>query len=401
MSLLSVSRNFGFSLDSVNLDQHNQHMNWLEREAALHKLGVKAQTLYAYVSRGQVTAQTHPLDPRASLYSEADIDRLVKRRRRGRSRSDIASAAIAWGDPVMETRITTVRAGRLIYRGVDAVNFAEQASLEDTAALLWDCASLTPPDSVPHSQSGATGKARAFTYLANLAANSEPLPDADQSALTQIGSEILIGFADAISGSGGRGLFHQRLARFWNLDPNGTDLLRRALVLVADHELNPSSFAARVTASTGASLAACALSGYATLSGPRHGEASAQALAFLKQYTNPESVATMERPTTSWDHAPAIGHALYPKGDPRAKSLLRWIRPAPPVRHAIKHAERLGEGAANVDMALAALCLTLDLPDDAPFLIFAAGRMVGWIAHAMEQSLSDKPIRPRAKYLGD
>ena len=119
-------------------------MSWLEREAALLKLGVKAQTLYAYVSRGQISAQTHPDDPRSSLYSEADIDRLVRRRRRGRSRSDIASAAIAWGDPVMETQLTTVRNGRLIYRGVDAISLAEHAAVEDVAALLWQCPPLRP-----------------------------------------------------------------------------------------------------------------------------------------------------------------------------------------------------------------------------------------------------------------
>ena len=71
------------------------------------------------------------------------------------------------------------------------------------------------------------------------------------------------------------------------------------------------------------------------------------------------------------------------------------------MKRAVKMAERTRGKPANIDMALAALCLKLDLPDDAPFLIFAAGRMVGWIAHAAEQSLSGKMIRPRAKYLGN
>ncbi|MEP1145015.1 MAG: citrate synthase [Henriciella sp.] len=375
-------------------------MSWLDREAALLKLGVKAQTLYAYVSRGQITAQTHPVDPRASLYSETDIDRLVKRRRRGRSRSNIASAAIAWGDPVMETRITTVRGGRLIYRGVDAVKLAEHATLEDVAALLWRCDALKPEVPIVQSIHGNTGKARAFSYLSQLAAAGDATIDAKHKTLVKTGADILIGFSDAISGSEGRGLFHQRIARHWHLDPNGTDLLRRALVLVADHELNPSSFAARVSASTGASLAACALSGLATLSGPRHGEASAQALSFLRQQTRSDGSAKVSNIASDHGPVPAVGHALYPKGDPRAKSLLRWMKLDPGLRKAVKRAERIGEQPANVDMALAALCLKLDLPDDAPFLIFAAGRMVGWIAHAMEQALDGKMIRPRAKYLG-
>jgi len=370
-------------------------MSWLERDAALHKLSVKAQTLYAYVSRGQVTARTHPNDPRASLYSEADIDRLVKRRRRGRSRSEIASAAIAWGDPVMETAITTVRNGRLVYRGQDAIQFAETATVEDTAALLWSCEQLTPASAQSLDLQGETGKARAFQFLA-VRASQDPINIPTLSNdIARIGADLLLGFAAAIAGVPGRGLFHQRLARLWNLDPNGADLLRRTLVLVADHELNPSSFAARVTASTGSSLAASALSGYATLSGPRHGEAAAEALRFLRLQLS--GGPSLQYP----DQIPAVGHALYPKGDPRAKALLSWVGLNPALKRVIKRAERDAENQANIDMALAALSIQLSLPDDAPFLIFAAGRMVGWIAHALEQAHSGKMIRPRAKYLGD
>lgn len=375
-------------------------MTWLEREAALHKLGVKAQTLYAYVSRGQISAQTHPDDPRASLYSEADIDALVKRRRRGRSRSDIASAAIAWGDPVMETRITTVRNGRLIYRGADAVKLANHAVMEDIAAMLWQCDPLTPVKADAVRDPGESGKARAFNYLARRAAQDD-VPVAAINDFAAHGASLLIGFADAISGKTGRGLFHQRLARFWKLDPNGADLLRRTLVLVADHELNPSSFAARVTASTGASLAACALSGFSTLTGPRHGEASAKALTFLRHHAQTDSPVMRAQTENRVGEIPAVGHALYPKGDPRAKALLRWMNLDPDLKRVVKAAERNSGQPANIDMALGALCLKLGLPDDAPFLIFAAGRMVGWIAHAAEQSRSGKMIRPRAKYLGD
>ncbi|NQY15359.1 MAG: citrate synthase [Henriciella sp.] len=375
-------------------------MSWLDREAALHKLGVKAQTLYAYVSRGQISVQTHPDDPRASLYSELDIDRLVKRRRRGRSRSDIAAAAIAWGDPVMETKLTTIRNGRLIYRGVDAVKLAEHATVEDIAARLWQCAPLRPVDASDISVAGETGKERAFNYLAYMAANQDT-PIAHEDEIAKRGASLLIGFSDAVSGETGRGLFHQRLARYWQLDPNGTDLLRRTLVLVSDHELNPSSFAARVTASTGASLAACVLSGFATLTGPRHGEASARALAYLKQQLRGPSATRDSSPAANVRDIPAIGHALYPKGDPRAKAKLKWTKPDPRLKRAIVEAERAGDDRANIDMALAALCLKLNLPDDAPFLIFAAGRMIGWIAHAIEQAQSGKVIRPRAKYLTD
>ena len=102
---------------------------WIGRSEALEELGVQPQTLYAYVSRGLIASKPDADDPRSSLYAAADIAALVKRRRSGRGRQAIARAAIAWGEPVMETAITTVQGGKLIYRGKDAVRLAADATL--------------------------------------------------------------------------------------------------------------------------------------------------------------------------------------------------------------------------------------------------------------------------------
>lgn len=376
-------------------------MLWIARTAAVDQLGVKPQTLYAYVSRGLVASRPDTDDPRASLYSAADIAALVNRRRSGRGRSAIAHAAISWGDPVMETAITTVREGRLIYRGRDAVRFAADATLEETAALLWNAGPLPylRPATVPVT--GAGGKGRALAWLAARAAEDAPSIDRSPPMLGAEGSVLLSGFCSAITASGGRGFFHQRVGRYWRLSPGGTDLLRRALVLVADHELNPSTFAARVAASTGAPLAACALAGCATLTGPLHGEASARALAYLRHAIAEGPAAALAALAARGERPPAIGHALYSAGDPRAAALLRWMKPSAPLRRAIAAAEEVGGEDANIDMALAALTVELELADDAPFLIFASGRMTGWIAHAIEQCVSKATIRPRADYVGD
>lgn len=376
-------------------------MSWVGREDALAELGVKPQTLYAYVSRGLIASRPDADDPRASLYAAADIAALVRRRRSGRGREAIARAAIAWGEPVMETAITTVREGRLIYRGRDAVRFAADATLEETAALLWSADTLTPPRASDNAPPGDTGKARALAFLAARAATDPPGFGRSAASLAAEGAGLLSGFCTAITGAGGRGFFHQRLARHWGLTPGGTDLLRRALVLVADHELNPSTFAARVAASTGAPLAACALAGCATLTGPLHGEASARALAYLRHAVAAGPDAALTALSQRGERIPAVGHALYPDGDPRAAALLRWMKPSASLRRALRAAEAASGEAANVDMALAALTVELGLPDDAAFLIFASGRMAGWIAHAIEQRLSAAPIRPRANYIGD
>jgi citrate synthase len=375
-------------------------MQWIGRRQALEELGIKPQTLYAYVSRGLIASQPDTDDPRASLYSAPDIAALVARRRSGRGRSAIARAAISWGEPVMETAITTVQGGKLIYRGRDAVRLAADATLEEAACLLWQSGALPPARASHGVPPGECGKARALAFLAARAAADPPSFGRGPGALALEGGELLSQFSAAITGAGGRGFFHQRLGRFWSLDPAGTDLIRRALVLVADHELNPSTFAARVAASTGAPLAACALAGCAALTGPLHGEASARALAYLRAAVADGPPAALAALAARGEQIPATGHTLYPAGDPRAAALLRWMKPSLALKRAVRAAEEASGEAANIDMLLAALTVQLDLPDDAAFLIFASGRMAGWIAHAMEQRASGRAIRPRANYTG-
>lgn len=374
---------------------------WISAEAAVEKLGIRRATLYAYVSRGLVTARPADHDPRASLYAAADIAALERRRRGGRRRADIARRAIAWGDPVLESAITTVRDGRLIYRGVDAVTLADKATLEDAARLLWAQDERWAPKAGRAARvEGATPKARGAIYLANRAADDAPSFGRASHALADEAYDLMSGMCDALAHSDGAGGVHERLAKTWKLSAAHADLVRRALVLVADHELNPSTFAARVAASTGASLAGAALAGYATLTGPLHGEATARALAFLDAATRNGVAATVKDALARAEALPAIGHALYPQGDPRAASLLAALKPNARIAQAIGAAEDEVGQAANIDMALAALTLQLGLPRDAPFVLFAAGRMVGWMAHAIEQRATGRIIRPRATYIG-
>jgi len=116
-------------------------------------------------------------------------------------------------------------------------------------------------------------RARAFAALAAKAGLDPPALGRHPLALAVEAATLLDVLTDAITGQVSGGAIHNRLALAWGLGPGGpgADLIRRVLVLLADHELNPSAFSARVAASTGASLSACALSGLATLAGPRHG----------------------------------------------------------------------------------------------------------------------------------
>jgi citrate synthase len=382
----------------VNLDQYDQYMIWITRAAASKRLNIKPQTLYAYVSRGKIAARALPDDPRVSLYAEQDVVALVQCRTKGRRRVAIAEQAIAWGDPVLETAIATVRDGTLLYRGKDAVAWSSTATLEQTAALLWDAPLQSP---LPEKQmKGADATTRALAYLARRAATDAPSISRSQFDLAVEAFGLLSGFGAAITETSEPLPIHQRLANFWGLNRAQANVLRQALVLVADHELNPSTFAARVAASTGASLAAAALAGCATLTGPLHGQASRRAFAYLEAAEAHGSKAALSGLAARGEPAPALGHALYPAGDPRARALLKALRPPKALADAVAAAERAGGEKSNIDMALAALTRTFGLGPDAPFIIFAVGRMVGWLAHAMEQSRNGRPIRPRAAYVG-
>src|ERR1700761_5288637 len=110
---------------------------WYDRAEALAALGVRPQTLYAYVSRGQIGMMPDPRNPRRSLYRAEDIEAMKVRRMRGRRVARIAESTMDWGEPAIATSISTISHGALIYRGRDATRWAQKATLEETAELLW------------------------------------------------------------------------------------------------------------------------------------------------------------------------------------------------------------------------------------------------------------------------
>jgi citrate synthase len=396
-------------IDIVKIDQFNQHtafgktgMDWMAVDDALSELNVQRQTLYAYVSRGFIRAKADDGDPRRSLYSASDIRKLRGRRRGARRRSEVAAGAIAWGEPVLESAISTVRDGQLILRGKSIEDLAAKSSLEDIACFLWKAEA--PPRELPASlkTSGVTPKARAFAFLSQRAAADAPSLGRNASALHRDAWSILLGFSDALIGAHKTGLLHERLAATWRLNARGSGVVRRALVLMSDHELNPSTFAVRIAASTGAPLAACALAGLSTLAGPLHGEAPARALAQLDQLLAAGDIAAEVKAMVSrGDQIAGWSHPLYPDGDVRAANLLAALRPRPAIAKALRTIESETGEKPNCDAALSAMTRELDLPAEAMFSIFALARMTGWLAHAMEQRETGRIIRPRARYVGD
>lgn len=375
--------------------------DWIDAGEALRRLGVRPQTLYAYVSRGRVRAEPDPVEPRRSRYRTSDILALAQRKSRGRKAAAVAADAIAWGEPVLASAITTVTDGRLYYRGRDAVLLAETLTFEGVARLLRGGGGNPARRGLrPAPPAAPTMRERLFAALAARAATDAPARDQGADALADEAATLLDVVADAVCGQVDGGPIHERLGRAFGCGPRGMDLVRRALVLLADHELNASTFAARVAASTGASLSAAGLAGLSTLTGPLHGGMAARIsrLAAEAALAGPgEAVAAR---LAHWTSTPGFGHPLYPDGDPRARALLRLF-PAPPALESLREAVEAATGEHdNVDFALVALAEGLNLPPDAPFVIFAVARCAGWLAHVLEQAASGSLIRPRARYVG-
>lgn len=377
--------------------------DWLDADQVLERLGIRPQTLYAYVSRGRIEAAAHPRDPRRSLYRASDVAALAQKKARGRRAADVAAEAIAWGEPVLPSAITTVAGGRLWYRGRDAVQLADQGlTLENVGRLLRGGHGAALKSSRrPEPPFADNARARLFLTLAARAGREPPARGRAPLALAMEAADLLEAVVAAATGQAGEGPAHARFAAAWSLDAAGADLVRRTLVLLADHELNASTFAARVAASTGASLSAACLAGLSALSGPLHGGMAARVEAFVEEAERRDPAHAVSARLSRGASMPGFDHPLYPDGDPRAAALLAAFEP-PPLLAELRMATEAATGLSpNIDFALVSLARTLKLPPDAPFILFATARSAGWAAHAIEQLQTGRLIRPRARYVGE
>lgn len=377
--------------------------DWLEADQVLERLGIRPQTLYAYVSRGRIEAAAHPRDPRRSLYRASDVAALAQKKARGRRAADVAAEAIAWGEPVLPSAITTVAGGRLWYRGRDVATLADQGlTLENIGRLLRGGHGAALKSSRrPEPPAADSARARLFLTLAARAGREPPARGRAPLALAMEAADLLEAVVDAAAGLTGEGPAHLRFAAAWGLDADGADLVRRTLVLLADHELNASTFAARVAASTGASLSAACLAGLSALSGPLHGGMAARVEAFVEEAERRDPSQAVSARLARGAAMPGFGHPLYPDGDPRAAALLSAFT-APALLAELRTTTETATGLQpNIDFALVSLARTLKLPPDAPFILFATARSAGWMAHAIEQLQTGRLIRPRARYVGE
>lgn len=413
--------------------------SFLSAKEAAQLLRIKPQTLYAYVSRGWIHSIGQ--DKRHGfLYSREDVERL---RARGHAKAEggpYKAGSPRWSEPIVQTSITTITPAGPAYRGRPALELARHNhSFESVAELLWSGAWMEEQGAWP----GAAA-AVAMDELARTVGASTAQPDIVKllslfvmalAAQSPGGDDLrdgntVIAARSLLMGMPGCMGFLTRSRKYANgeaaasgassplavriLDGAGVRAsaevaaaMNATLVLLADHELTPQTFAARLAASSGASLHFCILSALSAHSGSRIRRACDKvedllAIARTKNARR-DRLAEMAK---SVSVMPGFNHPLYPNGDPRAEYLLSLARKlASNPRRALDIATLLDEAAKefgarpSVETGLVALCHALQLPYRSAGAILTIARCAGWIAHVIEQRLAGMMLRPRARYL--
>lgn len=391
------------------------------RQAAA-ALSVSLPTLYSYVSRGMLHSEPVAGTPRMRRYLRADVLRLVERKELRQNPTKAAEKGLHWGSPVLESALTLIDNGRLFYRGIDAIELAKRATLEEAAALLWtgdasrsgalfadEAVALPPGFAESLKRVDGLGPVERCQLILPFAARSDlSAYDLRPDAVLKTGTRILRLVFSAVVGSPVSSPLDVALVRAWK--PRRTSLsgaVRAALILCADHELNVSAFTARCVASAQATPYEVVIGALAAFRGRRHGGVSEEVqLLFRDARQTRDCRRVVASRLRARGHVPGFGHALYPAGDPRAQQLISLAK-AHGRRPLLELADSLARAAhnltgehPNLDFGLTMFAQALQLPDEAPMSIFALGRTVGWIAHAIEQYADGQLIRPRARYTG-
>lgn len=408
--------------------------NLLTADQVAARLGVKVETIYAYVSRG-VLGRTVAPDGKTSQFDPAEVEELARRGRprQGRRRAGAVEVALATG-------VTRLDERGLAYRGHRVDDLAQGSTFEAVAELLWtgelpastDAKLWTAPASNVRLAAAVTAPlpldapaiGRLAVVAAALGAADADRADRRPSAVVRVGRELLSTFAVALpvaeplpgsrrtraAGANRATGAHRRIAAaLWPhlsaLPPTRprVRVLDAALVLVADHELATSTLAARVAASSRADPYAVVSAGLGAVAGPRHGTAASAAHRLL---LDADAGGSAQRSVAAELEAgggvPGFGHAVYRGVDPRLDVLLARLATIAPRRAmatldaVLAAGSDLGAGVANIDLGLAALAVATDMPVGATDAIFAVARTAGWIAHALEE-YGEAPLRFRAR----
>jgi citrate synthase len=375
-------------------------------------LGVRLQTVYAYVSRGLLTS-TRTAGGRGSTFDRGQVEALAASGGRRRPSSERT-----WRGPVVDTSITLIDGGRLYLRGVDAEQLAAELSFEAAAEWLWTgdpqparfraaseplAAARAAVGTLPPS-ADLTGALRVAVAAAGCA---DPLRyDVRPVAVVPTARALLATMVEALPLLGrpprdSAGLTRRLWARLSPASPRERllDCLDAALVLLMDHDLAVSTVAARTAASVRAHPYAVVATGLAAMESPLHGAASTLARDLLRDTLHRDARLVVADHLRTGRELPGFGHPLYADGDPRARALLGRLSDEPRARRVTSAVQELADASGlrpNVDLALAALGEAAGMPRDGGEVVFCIARTVGWVAHALEE-YDEAPLRFRGE----
>lgn len=396
-------------------------------------LGIKRQSLYAYVSRGLVRSIAQP-GRRDRLYYREDIERLQKRMGGRGGMPETVEAVLSWGQPVLHTSVTELRPVGPVYRGRPAIALAESGrSFESVAELLWtgmDLPQVTAwdateiPPGLPARLGAAVRGVEGLSCL-RLMAMMTPLvammgnlrPDFERGSTVSDARQLLCLYCRALGLMGPTGRFvtaarpDMPLAELFlravsgPLNRDALSAINFAFILCADHELSPATLAARIAASAGAELRACLLAAIGTHSGYFLASGCDQSEAFLRAARDPQEMhARMLEIERSGGRIPGYNIKAYPDGDPRARRLLELAAGLGPegrqIQRLVSEVEQTFDLRPSLEVGLVALTAALDLPPRTASAIWSVARCAGWIAHVIEQRHAAFLVRPRALYVG-
>lgn len=396
------------------------------------RLGVKVQTLYAYVSRGLIGCLR---TPQGSRFEPLEVEEFAARRRSQpvRRQGRLAAKPLM----VLDTDLAVVEDDELYLRGQPAGALARSRTVEEVAAWIWtgDCAAeltrpsqqdLTAAEALLAAMPAAASRTDQLSALALALSATDPQTAAGTAqGLQAAGSRFLLAAPAVLAHSSG-GARRQTdspadsssvAEQLWlalsdqDLQPEYLQAINAALILTIDHDLAVSTLAGRIAASargSGYAVLSAALGAFAT---PLHGHAShsaARLLRSIRSGQSPRHAVAEIMTSTNGRGVPGFGHFAYQDGDCRAKTLLELI-PALPhgpavveaVAALVEEAGGSGQLQPNIDLALAALTQAAGMNDDDAPLFFALGRSVGWIAHAIaEYHQQPLRLRPQGRYTG-